>query len=200
MLYVMITIVNLMFFTITMATRIVDTVTKQNSEIEKQELTKEYNNCKEQLYPPDKLYPFPIVEGDIRITSQFGIRTSPINHLISDHKGIDIYSFAPEARIESIADGVVIDSWPPPGGGYKGHPIYGGMVRIKHDDGSEALYAHLSDKFVVQDARVKKGQEIGREGSTGKTTGEHLHFELRMNGKLLNPYLWVTIPPTEELK
>ncbi len=193
-------IVSMAFFTLAMATRISDTATITKLESENQKLKQTNDTLTAMLFPEPKKYPFPIAEGDVLITSQYGIRVSPVNHRMSEHDGLDIYSYAPRARVQSIADGVVIDSWPPPGGGYRGHPTYGGMVRIRHEDGTDALYAHLSSKYVTQGQHVAQGDVIGREGQTGSATGEHLHFELRMKGILVNPYFWVTMPPTEELK
>ncbi len=190
-----ITIMNLAFFTLTLATRTVDTQTISSQAAELKDKDRTIDVLTDMLFPMPKRYPFPIAEGDIQITSAYGIRVSPVNYKQSEHEGLDIFSYAPRARVKSIADGVVIDSWPPPGKVYTGHPKYGGMVEIKHTDGSSALYAHLSAKFVKEGQHVEAGEVIGREGSTGKATGEHLHFELRMNGILVNPYLWVTIPP-----
>ncbi len=183
-----------------MATRISDTETISKLESEVEAYKQTIDTLTTMLFPPPKKYPFPIAEGDIQITSQYGIRVSPVNHKMIDHDGLDIYSYAPRARVKSIADGEVIESYPPPGTVhspgrvYSGHPKYGGMVEIKHTDGSSALYAHLSAKFVTQGQHVAQGDVIGREGNTGVSKGEHLHFELRMNGILVNPYLWVAIP------
>ncbi len=193
-------LVNMAFFTLTMATKHTSYATISSLKSEAQEYEKTIDIMSDMLFPDPKKYPFPISEGDIRITSQYGVRISPVNYRMREHDGLDIYSYAPRARVQSIADGVVVDAWPPPGGGYRGHPTYGGMVEIKHTDGSSAMYAHLSAKFVKQGQHVEAGEVIGREGQTGSATGEHLHFELRIEGILVNPYLWVAIPPTEELK
>ncbi len=188
-------VVNMAFFTLTMATRHTSyaTISSLNTELKEKDQT--IDTLTAMLFPEPKKYPFPIAEGDVLITSQYGIRVSPVNHRMREHDGLDIYSYAPRARVQSIADGVVIDSWPPPGGGYRGHPTYGGMVRIRHEDGTDALYAHLSEKYIKEGQHVAQGDVIGREGRTGSATGEHLHFELRMKGILVNPYLWVAMPP-----
>ncbi|OGK56832.1 hypothetical protein A3J15_01910 [Candidatus Roizmanbacteria bacterium RIFCSPLOWO2_02_FULL_38_10] len=64
---------------------------------------------------------------------------------------------------------------------------YGCHVRINHANGYESLYAHLSQINVAVGNGVAKGQTIGRVGSTGRSTGPHLHFEVRQSGKLVNP-------------
>ncbi len=195
-----IVLVTMAFFVLAMASRIRNAATIGRLEAELEAKDRTIDVLTAVLYPDPKRFPFPVVEGDIRITSQYGIRVSPVNHKMSDHAGLDIYSYAPQARVQSIADGEVIDSWPPPGGGYRGHPTYGGMVRIRHEDGTDALYAHLSAKYVKEGQRVAQGDVIGREGQTGSATGEHLHFELRIRGILVNPYLWVNMPPMEEME
>ncbi len=194
-LFIAMVIFNLVLFTITIATIKTYTATISRLESEKKEYKQTIDILTDMVYPDPKKYPFPISEGDIRITSQYGVRISPVNYRMHEHDGLDIYSYAPRARVQSIADGVVVDAWPPPGGGYSGHPEYGGMVRIRHEDGSSALYAHLSEKYIKEGQHVAQGDVIGREGRTGKATGEHLHFELRIEGILVNPYLWVAMPP-----
>ncbi|HVM27093.1 MAG TPA: M23 family metallopeptidase, partial [Mycobacteriales bacterium] len=68
---------------------------------------------------------------------------------------------------------------------------YGKAVRIRHKDGTQTLYAHLSSISVGSGERVSAGQRIGREGSTGNSTGPHLHFEVRVGGNPVNPLRWL---------
>ena len=142
-------------------------------------------------------YLFPISEEDYLMrTSAFGVRVSPFLQILSHHHGLDIAG-AWRSQVVAIADGVVTDHYPPPGTRgprgiiYRGHDVYGGMVRIRHDDGSESLYGHLSRTFVRIGERVRAGDVIGRQGSTGRATGEHLHLELRVGGELVNPILYL---------
>jgi len=65
---------------------------------------------------------------------------------------------------------------------------YGLAIIIAHPDGSKTLYAHLSQAVVQTDQYVKQGQIIAKSGSTGRSTGPHLHFEVIRNGRQLNPY------------
>nr|WP_252187604.1 M23 family metallopeptidase [Anaeromonas gelatinilytica] len=94
------------------------------------------------------------------------------------HTGIDIG--APNGRtVVAAKDGIVIESR------WKGS--YGQTVMITHDDGTTTLYAHNSALLVSQGQFVKQGQAISRVGSTGTSTGNHVHFEVRVNGKPQNP-------------
>lgn len=147
----------------------------------------------EEIIPTEAKYRFPIATSDYEFTSPQGIRVSPITHTIKSHTGIDIASTW-HAQVVSVADGIIIESWPPPDGYFKGHPIYGGMLQIRHEDGSESVYAHLSASYVKEGQQVQSGQVIGRIGNTGQSDGEHLHFELHINGKVVNPLLYIEVP------
>lgn len=136
-------------------------------------------------------YRFPIAESDyIMYTSAFGYRISPILDIELYHQGVDIAAVG-DAQVVSIADGTVVEHWPPPDGYYRGHPIYGGLVIIQHDNGWKSLYAHLSWTRVNTGDRVQSGEVIGRIGSTGKSRGMHLHIELIDGaGRNVNPVLY----------
>lgn len=142
----------------------------------------------------DAEYVWPIAESDIRLTSPYGVRNSPFHEdgREAHHTGVDIAGVW-RAQVVAIADGTVTEHWPPPGtpypggGEYRGHDAYGGMVRIRHDDGKESLYAHLSWTRVHQGIRVQAGEVIGRQGDTGRADGAHLHLEMTVDGKRVNP-------------
>jgi len=113
-----------------------------------------------------------------RITSRFGIRNDPITGNISMHRGIDLA--APEGtEVFAVADGVVSQA------GFD--PVYGNYVIIRHTNGWTSLYGHLQIIETVLRSNVKSGNLIGRVGSTGQSTGPHLHFELRQDGKPFDP-------------
>ena len=120
--------------------------------------------------------------GDFSITSPFGYRTDPITGEASFHDGVDIA--APEGTaILAAADGVVVtanrtDSW---GGSY------GYYVLIQHDETYETLYAHCSEVLVKAGQEVEQGDIIALVGSTGNSTGNHLHFEVREGGSKVDP-------------
>lgn len=122
------------------------------------------------------------VPGYYRITSQFGYRIHPILKTKKYHTGLDIAVPAGTA-VHAANDGTVIYS------GYYGG--YGYAVIIDHGGQLSTLYAHNSKLLVKEGEKVKKGQVISMSGSTGLSTGPHLHFEVRKNGSPIdpNPYL-----------
>ena len=110
---------------------------------------------------------------DGTITSRFGTRKDPISGEIKTHGGTDIAS-ATGTSILAAADGTVISAtW---------HNSYGYYVKIKHNDTYSTLYAHCSALLVSEGQAVKQGQVIAQVGSTGYSTGPHLHFEVIQNG------------------
>jgi murein DD-endopeptidase MepM/ murein hydrolase activator NlpD len=113
-----------------------------------------------------------------RVTSDFGMRSNPVTGNVGMHKGLDLA--APEGtEVFAAADGVVTFT------GFD--PIYGNYIIISHSDRWTSLYGHLQIIETVLRTNVKSGTLIGRVGSTGQSTGPHLHFELRQDGKPLNP-------------
>lgn len=118
------------------------------------------------------------VEG--LISSQFGLRKDPINGLAHRHDGVDIAAPA-GAPVAAAAAGKVIFS------GLAGG--YGNMVEILHQDGLVTRYAHNATNLVSVGEEVKSGQSIALVGSTGRSTGAHLHFEVRRDGKPVDPSL-----------
>ena len=116
------------------------------------------------------------------ITSHLGWRKNPFGKGYEFHSGIDIE--APYgSRVVATADGVVEMA------GYYGD--YGKAVLIKHPSGYMTLYGHLSEISVKAGQEVKAGQVIGKVGSTGRSTGPHLHYEVLYQGKLKNPMEYI---------
>ena len=116
--------------------------------------------------------------GYYTITCPFGPRIHPILKVRKNHSGMDIG--APSgASVVAAADGTVIVS------GYSN--AYGNYIVIDHGGGTTTLYGHHSANLVSKGAVVKKGQKIARVGSTGWSTGPHLHFEVSVNGVVKNP-------------
>jgi murein DD-endopeptidase MepM/ murein hydrolase activator NlpD len=113
-----------------------------------------------------------------RITSRYGVRDDPITGLVSMHQGIDLAA-QEGTEVFSVADGVVSAT------GFD--PVYGNYVIIKHSNNWTSLYGHLQVIETVLRSEVKSGNLIGRVGSTGQSTGPHLHFELRQDGKSFDP-------------
>jgi murein DD-endopeptidase MepM/ murein hydrolase activator NlpD len=113
-----------------------------------------------------------------KLTSGFGYRISPFTKHLSLHEGIDI-SLTSGANIHSAAAGIVKQ--------VSRHPTYGLMVDVEHSDQFITRYAHLSRALVEEGASVKMGQIVGLSGSTGRSTGPHLHYEVHVNGRAKNP-------------
>jgi murein DD-endopeptidase MepM/ murein hydrolase activator NlpD len=116
--------------------------------------------------------------GYERIGSVFGMRYHPILHYNRMHTGIDV-SAPKGAALVAAGSGVIISA------GWRGG--YGNCVMIDHGDGLVTVYAHMSSISVSNGQRVTSGQRIGAVGSTGLSTGPHLHFEVRVNGTAVNP-------------
>lgn len=113
-----------------------------------------------------------------RISSGFGNRYHPIDHKMKFHAGVDI-AVPLGTPVDAAADGTIeFAGW---NGGY------GNLVIIRHPDGRETRYGHLSKILVSEGEKVSAGQEFALSGSTGKSTGPHLHFEMRENGEVVNP-------------
>ncbi|MBA4541859.1 MULTISPECIES: M23 family metallopeptidase [Thermoactinomyces] len=111
-----------------------------------------------------------------QITSNFGWRHGRM------HKGIDIWNAAKsQTEIHAALGGTVVRA------GYAG--TYGNLVVIDHGGGWVTYYAHLSRIMVSKGEKVSTGQQLGYMGQTGRATGYHLHFEVRKNGKAINPLL-----------
>jgi len=125
---------------------------------------------------------WPIIGGGF-ITSPFGMRRSPFTGKWAMHQGVDI-SWWPGAPIRSSADGTVVYS------GMKGG--YGRTVQIQHEYGFQTLYAHLSRISVFEGKQVQKGEIIGFLGRTGRSTGFHLHYEVRIGTKAVDPMVFMT--------
>ncbi|MCE2858030.1 MAG: M23 family metallopeptidase [Comamonadaceae bacterium] len=113
-----------------------------------------------------------------RRTSGFGTRMHPILHTQRAHTGVD-YAAPTGTPVMSVADGVVTES------SYQG--AYGNMVVVQHNARQSTVYAHLSRMNVRKGQSIKQGETIGAVGSTGLSTGPHLHFEFRINGRHVDP-------------
>lgn len=109
---------------------------------------------------------------DAPVTSAFGPRWGRM------HGGVDLG--APHGAPVQAADGGRVKSSGPAG-------AYGNLVVIEHPDGTETRYAHLSGLAVRPGDMVARGQTVGQVGSTGRSTGPHLHFELRVGGQAVDP-------------
>ena len=115
-----------------------------------------------------------------KLSSYFGVRKDPIDHLHKFHAGVDI-ACPINTPVYASRDGVVIFA------GFNGG--YGNLIVIKHSRDYFTLYGHLHKILVAKGSTVSTGQLIGKSGNTGRTTGPHLHFEIRKHSKPINPLL-----------
>ena len=168
----------------------IDSLVSQKYELEK-ELDKyidEYNKLENEI-ESEKLEELKInnteytngiwpIESYNDISSPFGERIHPISGKLSFHKGIDIPA-PQDTDILACDDGIVLFS-----GVMNG---YGNVVKLKHFDGKVTLYAHNNYNLVEEGDIIKTGQVIAKVGTTGNSTGNHLHFETIVNEENINP-------------
>ncbi len=122
----------------------------------------------------------PMSKGSI--TSRFGVRTDPFRRRPAMHSGIDFRSPSGQPA-RATAGGKVISA------GY--NRGYGYMVEIDHGGGITTRFAHLSKIIAKKGQSVAKGDVVGNTGSTGRSTGPHLHYEIRVNGKAIDPMTFI---------
>jgi len=120
-----------------------------------------------------------------QLTSGFGMRKNPVTGNVRMHEGVDLAAPA-GTEVYSVGNGTVSET------GYDN--IYGNYVIVKHDNNWVSLYGHLQKVNVGLKDSVKSGTIIGRVGTTGQSTGPHLHFELRQNGMARDPDKFLFMP------
>jgi murein DD-endopeptidase MepM/ murein hydrolase activator NlpD len=125
----------------------------------------------------------PIVDG--WYSSNFGYRIDPFNGQQSFHEGIDFPAEVGTPIVAAASGKVVSAGW---------HPQYGKMLEIDHGNGLMSRYAHTSKLLVGEGDLVVRGQQVAQVGSTGRSTGPHLHFEVRLNGVPQNPARFLQSP------
>lgn len=161
----------------------VDEVNEENIQLAKQELT---NSLQEELEEKEKVDSrtvngvyLAVVPVTGRITSRFGAVESIRDHT---HKGIDIAATRGTPILATASGTVTFAGW---------SSGYGYLVKIDHKNGVETYYGHCSKLYVSAGDTVEAGEKIAAVGSTGNSTGNHLHFEIRLNGKQVNPQTYV---------
>ncbi|MGB8621302.1 MAG: M23 family metallopeptidase [Paracoccaceae bacterium] len=122
------------------------------------------------------------VKSAFRYTSAYGPRHNPVTGVNGMHEGVDMASSA-GTPVYATADGVVVHA-----GWTSG---YGRLIKIKHAFGIETRYGHLLKLRVKVGQRVSRGDRIGDMGSSGRSTGPHLHYEVRVGGKPINPMTYI---------
>ncbi len=123
------------------------------------------------------------VEGIV--SSFFGERLDPVTNKLKYHSGIDIETDA-HSQIMAVEDGEAIE--------VSEHRMYGKYIKLKHFGDTVTVYAHCSKILIEEGAMVSKGDVIAEVGSTGVSTGSHLHFEIWINGKAKNPLEFIKVP------
>ena len=130
------------------------------------------------------IFPLGVKDEKVRVTSNFGYRTDPFDEAKKFHQGMDI-SAAEGTPVIATADGKVTLVDDQPDG-------YGKHIVIAHDEVYQTKYAQLSSMEVKEGETVKRGQLIGRVGSSGRSTAPHLHYEVYKDGKAVNPVNYIS--------
>ena len=152
------------------------------------ELTDKFNavrskvNLWEGLSKMQEMLPLGTPVANMRITSTFGTRNDPFTGKKSQHNGID-FAGKTGTPLHSVSAGHVVRA------GLRG--AYGYTVEVSHGLGFSTLYAHLSKITVKVGDEIKERDIVGLAGSTGRSTGPHLHYELRYNSRPINPYTFI---------
>ncbi len=123
----------------------------------------------------------PVASG---ISSGFGSRTDPINHKRAFHAGIDFKGNTGD-KVHATGDAVVREV------GY--NRGLGRYIILSHGNGYESVFAHLQKQLVKRGEHISRGQVIGLLGNTGRSTGSHLHYELRYQGRAINPMKYMQV-------
>ena len=154
-------------------------IDKLTLDIEKHE---EYYNNLEAIYLKQSVFKDTLPNASpVNVpfnSSSYGWRVDPFLGVRAFHEGLD-FSADVGQPIKATAAGIVIAA--------EVSPEYGNVVRISHGSGLETRYAHASKLLVKEGDRIKKNQVIALVGNTGRSTGPHLHYEIRMNGESLDP-------------
>lgn len=132
-------------------------------------LDSQYKDIREVFVSPMKEY---------RITSDYGFRLHPVFYYPEKHKGVDM-ACSEENPVCATYSGIVSDV-----GEKRGNGIF---VKLNHNNGFSSAYLHLQSYCVKKGQKVSTGQQIGKSGNTGTSTGPHLHFALKKDGRYINP-------------
>ena len=153
------------------------------------DLETEKNDFREQIDSINQIYqtaldslPLGSPLDTIHISSNYGVRRTPFGGGWRMHSGIDLKGTRWDTVFSTGTGVVVMSGW---------NSGYGKCVKIDHMGGYSSKYAHLSRIFVKRGQFVIKGTPIGKCGNTGASTGQHLHYEINVNGKTVNPYLFL---------
>ena len=132
----------------------------------------------------------PFASGGFRVTSPYGDRPE----LGGFHAGIDLVDISPERIVTAVMGGKVIRSRQAPYSPTDRTWEWGNYVAVQQDDARIAYYCHLAERSVAAGDIVRAGAQLGIMGTTGRSTGPHLHFEVRSPAKAVNPAEYLGIP------
>jgi murein DD-endopeptidase MepM/ murein hydrolase activator NlpD len=118
------------------------------------------------------------IQDNARVSSTFGVRLDPITHRPSVHEGLDFVSPVGTPVLASAAGVVTKSEW---------SGAYGNLVELRHVQGFQTRYAHLSMRKVTEGDKIDRGAIIGALGNTGRSTGPHLHYEIMYKDAAINP-------------
>lgn len=136
-----------------------------------------YYNIQKRLETPNEMWLKPVLGGVV--TDVFGNRANPVTGKEENHKGLDI-GVPLESEAKAVKSGVVLDTG--------NSQSYGNWIKYQTYDGYVILYAHLTSVAVEKNQEIKQGDVLAYTGSTGNSTGPHLHYEIIMNGENIDPY------------
>lgn len=179
---------------IKMTTRKVDELTKR-LYVESKSLDEIYSIARQKTERMASMPAImPVAKDKCKVVSGFGYRFHPILKYRRLHSGIDLAA-RPGTPVYATGDGVVRVS----GRNSEGYAGYGVVVDIDHGFGFHTLYAHMSTTTVKEGHKVMRGEQVGTVGSTGMSTGAHLHYEVILNGKKVDPvyYFFNDLSPQE---
>lgn len=125
-----------------------------------------------------------------KITSPFGARNDPFNTKVATHKGIDFSGAHGDRKIYATGDGVVTEAYR--------SATFGNYVVINHGNGYKSSFAHMAKFFVTKGEKIKRKQLIGIIGNTGRSKGAHLHYEIHLDNKPINPANFITLKIPEK--
>jgi murein DD-endopeptidase MepM/ murein hydrolase activator NlpD len=120
------------------------------------------------------------IQGDYRVSSGFGIRNDPFNGGLAMHEGLDFTAMSGTTVVATAKGTVTRSGW---------DFGYGNVVEVQHAEGFATRYAHLSKRLVQVGDTVERGGLLGEVGSTGRSTGPHLHYEVFIKDRVINPAL-----------
>jgi murein DD-endopeptidase MepM/ murein hydrolase activator NlpD len=133
----------------------------------------------------------PIVGDTAQLSSDFGMRRDPFTRRMQHHSGIDL-AVPTGTKVYPCKPGEVVFS------GHKGG--YGNVVVVRHEDSVESVYGHCSRNLVRTGQRVARNTVLALSGSSGRSTGPHLHFEVRVDDRAVNPMKMLREPSLEVAK